>query len=101
MKVILLSDVKGVGKKNQIVEVSDGYASNFLIPRKLAVKQTEKGMEVMKQQIQDEKEEYARKQAEAKEQAKARGLRNLQARMKAKGLLNPLERARAQEQAKV
>ena len=38
MKVILLQDVKNVGKKNQIIEVSDGYGSNFLIPRKLAVR---------------------------------------------------------------
>ena len=36
MKVILLTDVKGQGKKNQVIEVSDGYAKNFLIPRKLA-----------------------------------------------------------------
>ena len=70
MKVILLQDVKGVGKKNQIVEVSDGYASNFLITRRLAVKSTEKGLEVMKKQIQDEKDELARKEALAKEDAK-------------------------------
>lgn len=36
MKVILLADVKGQGKKNDVLNVSDGYASNFLIPRKLA-----------------------------------------------------------------
>ncbi len=36
MKVILMQDVKGQGKKGQLVEVSDGYARNFLFPRKLA-----------------------------------------------------------------
>ncbi len=38
MKVILLQDVKNVGKMDQIVDVSDGYATNFLLPRKLAVR---------------------------------------------------------------
>ena len=40
MKVILLADVKKLGKKGQTIEVSDGYAANFLIPRKLAVAST-------------------------------------------------------------
>lgn len=67
MKVILLQDVKSVGKKNQVVEVSDGYAQNFLIPRRLAVKSTSKGLEVRDQQIQNEKDEFVRKQQEAKD----------------------------------
>ena len=37
MKVILLEDVKGVGKKDQIIDANDGYAKNFLLPKKLAV----------------------------------------------------------------
>lgn len=37
MKVILLADIKGVGKKDQIINASDGYARNFLFPKKLAV----------------------------------------------------------------
>lgn len=41
MKVILLLDVKKLGKKGETVEVSDGYATNFLIPRKMAVRSTE------------------------------------------------------------
>ena len=66
MKVILLQDVKSIGKKNQVVEVSDGYAQNYLIPRHLAVKSTEKGLEVRNRQIQNEKEEFAKKQEEAR-----------------------------------
>lgn len=44
MKVILLSDIKGVGKKDQIINASDGYAKNFLLPRKLAVEATKENM---------------------------------------------------------
>lgn len=50
MKVILLNDVKNVGKKGAIVEVSDGYARNFLIRGKLAVQSTEKSREILQQQ---------------------------------------------------
>ena len=48
MKVILTQDVKGQGKKDQVVEVSDGYARNFLLPRKLAVEANAQSMNDMK-----------------------------------------------------
>ena len=50
MKVVLTADGKGQGKKNDIVEVSDGYARNFLFPRKLAVEATNKVLNEIKGQ---------------------------------------------------
>ena len=65
MKVILQQDVRGQGKKGQLVEVSDGYARNFLLPKKLAVVATAENLNTMKQQ------EKARKAQEAAEKAQA------------------------------
>ena len=48
MKVILTQDVKGQGKKDQIIEVSDGYARNFLLPKKLAVPADNKSINEIK-----------------------------------------------------
>lgn len=50
MKVILLKDVKKVGKANEVVEVSDGYARNFIFRQKLGVPYTEKSKDVLQQQ---------------------------------------------------
>ena len=50
MKVILQEDIKGKGKKGELVNVSDGYARNFLLPRKLAIHATPENLTVMKQQ---------------------------------------------------
>mgnify|MGYP001031222836 CR=1 FL=1 len=47
MEIILLSDVKGIGKKGETKTVSDGYATNFLIPKKLAVRKTEGSVQVL------------------------------------------------------
>lgn len=55
MKVILLSDVKNVGKKDEVVEVADGYARNFLLKRKLAVPQTQGSMKVLGMQKEEER----------------------------------------------
>ena len=65
MKVILLQDVKKVGKKGQTVEVSDGYAANFLFPRKLAVKETKKSVEILEQQNEDARVQKENAKAEA------------------------------------
>ena len=70
MKVILLQDVKNVGKKGQTVEVSDGYASNFLLPKRLAVIETSRSVEVLNKQIKDQKDALAQQKATAEEIAK-------------------------------
>ena len=56
MKVILLQDVKGAGKKGQLVNASDGYANNFLIPKKLAVEATNDNLNNLKLQKMAEEE---------------------------------------------
>lgn len=48
MKVILLQDVKSLGKKDEIVDVSDGYARNFVLPKKLGVEATSKNLNELK-----------------------------------------------------
>ena len=50
MKIILLQDVKNVGKKGQIIEASDGYARNFILPKKLGVEANSKNMNDLKLQ---------------------------------------------------
>ena len=65
MKVILLQDVKGQGKKGQLLDVSDGYARNFLLPRKLAQEATADNINTMKMndKAAQEKRQKEREQA--------------------------------------
>ena len=67
MKVILQQDVKGQGKKGQLVEVAEGYARNFLLPRKLAVPATADAMNTMRLQEKAKRAEEARQRSEALE----------------------------------
>ncbi len=66
MKVILKEDVKKVGKKGEVVNVSDGYGRNFLIARGLAVAATDKSMAVLGEQKKEEARQEAIKEADAK-----------------------------------
>ena len=65
MKVILLTDVKGKGKKGQMIEVSDGYARNYMLPRKLAVEATADNVNTMRMtdKAQQEKRQKEREEA--------------------------------------
>ena len=82
MKVILQQDVKGQGKKGQLIEASDGYARNFLLPRKLAVPATAENLNTMKQQEKAKKAQEAAEKAEA--QAVAEKLKEAVVKLTAK-----------------
>lgn len=82
MKVILNQDVKGQGKKGQLIEVSDGYARNFLLPRKLAKEATKENINVMNGQ--QESLEYHKKKELEEAQALAARLLELTVILKAK-----------------
>ena len=70
MKVILLEDVKALGKKGQIVNVNDGYARNFILPKKLGLEATSKNLNDLKLQKANEEKVAQEILEEAKELAK-------------------------------
>lgn len=82
MKLILLKDVKGQGKKGQVVNVSDGYARNFLLPRGLAKEATDSNMHILNKQNEAERK---KKLAETEAAQKvAEELRNKEIKVSAK-----------------
>lgn len=83
MKVILLQDVKGKGKKGQLLEVSDGYARNYMLPRKLAIEATPDAINTVKMNDKATQERIAREKAAALELAKK--LREMTLTVNAKG----------------
>lgn len=82
MKVILQQDVKGQGKKGQLIEASDGYARNFLLPRKLAVEATADNLNKMRKQDAAKAAKMAAEKAEAERLSEA--LESLQVIISAK-----------------
>ena len=82
MQVILQQDVKGQGKKGQLINVSDGYGRNFLLAKKLAVLATPENINTMKQQEKAKKAQEAAEKAEA--QAIAQKLEGLTTKIVAK-----------------
>ena len=70
MKVIFLQDVKGKGKKGQMVEVSDGYARNYMLPRKIAIEATADAVNTMRMNDKAAAEKAAKERAEALEISK-------------------------------
>ena len=83
MKVILLQDVKGKGKKGQMLEVSDGYARNFMLPKKMAIEATPDAINTMKMNDKATQERIAREKAEA--MAISKQLREMTVTVTAKG----------------
>ena len=83
MKVILLQDVKGKGKKGQMIEVSDGYARNFMLPKKMAIEATTDAINTMRMNDKATQERIAREKAAAMDISKK--LRELTLVVKAKG----------------
>ena len=85
MKVILLQDVKSLGKEGDIVNVSDGYARNFVIPKKLGVEATDKNKNDLKLKKQREAKEAAAKLADAQKLAQELEKVTVEVKMKAGG----------------
>ena len=67
MKVILLQDVKGKGKKDEVVEVSNGYARNYLLPKNLAIEANKENLKKIEQKKEKEAKEKERQQQEAQQ----------------------------------
>ena len=85
MKVIFNTDVRGQGKKGELKEVSDGYARNYLLPRKLATEATADNINALKLKEKAKAAQIAKDRAKAEEYAKKLGAVQVVVRAKAGG----------------
>ena len=82
MKVILLEDIKGVGKKDQVINSSDGYARNFLFPKKLAVEANNENMSKLK--AKQDSNQYKKSQEKEEAQKLAENLKRIMLKLEVK-----------------
>ena len=82
MQVVLLEDVRALGKKGEVVKVNDGYARNFLLPRKLGVEANQANLSALKQQKKREEKLAAAELAAAKEMAEKIGEKTVKIKMR-------------------
>ena len=82
MKVILLEDIKGVGKKDQVINSSDGYARNFLFPKKLAVEANNENMAKLK--AKQDSNQYKKSQEKEEAQKLAENLKRIMLKLEVK-----------------
>ena len=83
MKIILIQDVKKLGKKGEIIEVNDGYARNYIIPQKLGIEANNKNLNDLKLQKQKEEKDAQKLLDEAKALAEKLGAQSVSVKMKA------------------
>jgi large subunit ribosomal protein L9 len=85
LKLILLSDVKALGKKGQVVDVAEGYARNFLLPRKLAAEANKGALSMLDEQKKAQEKRDAQALAQTKELAELLASKPVAVRAKAGG----------------
>ena len=83
MKVILLEDVKGTGKKGQVIETSDGHARNFLIPRKLGIEASKANLSDLEHKQKAQETKRLHELEAAREMAKTLGEKSIRVAVKA------------------
>ena len=82
MKVILLQDIKGVGKKDEVINASDGYARNFLFPKKMALEANAGNMSKLK--AKQESKEFRREQEKEEAMKIAKKMKGIMLKIKVK-----------------